>query len=532
MRELSKKRKERIEEDRLREEERERDEERKRRETKKGELKKASKKKDRDEPEIDSRPPAVGAHGLARQDGVDVHKAPPSASSPSTQPEADAAPTTNEDAPSPPASETSHQPPPAPAIAHYETFGEDPTQFDDPTIYHIRDLTPDMPEEEKKSILCVSHYPHDNLEDLTPGTPPDMDFTIAKPSNQINYSTFQAYVEPYIRPLTEEDVAFLRERGDRVTPYIVPARGTAPYREVWAKEDGASHHDFSSRLLPNEARGNIESMTDDIAETDTISAGPITSRVLQSLRHNPNLSIPDSSNQQNGDVSMTNGESTAASNDASTNGVNDDETVATFTKPSTWFPETTGTSAHKFPASSSRDFPSMEQRTLQELRYSGFLTPEATPDYDSHYDDEVAERLRHLQAELQHISRENAVRKARVLELTEERMAMQEYSTIADDLDTQINTAYLKRNRTLNKPKKGVGKARPGQGGTGGVAVSRNAVSEGVRMLMDRRKEWRDLIGPVVDFGQTRIPKDSVFDKASMERLAKAEAEAGDVEGE
>ncbi|KAL1304524.1 hypothetical protein AAFC00_003509 [Neodothiora populina] len=392
-----------------------------------------------------------------------------------------------------------------------------------------------MSEEQKKQILCVARYPHSDLHDLTPGTPPDMDFSNAKPSSQINFSTFQAYVEPYIRPLTEEDVAFLKERGDRVTPYIIPPRGPAPYKEIWAKEDGVSYHNFNPHLSANDARGSIENMTDDVAETDEISNGPIMSRLLQLLRHDQNPNTNDPSNQQSGDVSMVNGESTGAVQDAEgtsqfTTG-NEDETLAAF-KPSTYFPDSSAFSGQKFPFASFRDVPTFEQRTLQELRYSGFLTPEADPEYDSFYDDEVAARLRHLQSELQYISRQNGARKARVLELTEERMAMQEYSTIADDLDSQINTAYLKRNRTMSKPKKGVGKARPGQAGTGGVAVTRNAVSEGVRMLMDRRKEWRDLIGPVVDFGTTTIPKETVFDKASMDRLDKVEAETGEVEGE
>lgn len=381
-----------------------------------------------------------------------------------------------------------------------------------------------MSDDEKKAIFCVARFPHDDLHDLTPGTPPDMDFSIAKPTNQINFSTFQAYVEPYIRPLTEEDVAFLKERGDRVTPYLIPPRGAMPYTEVWAKEDGVSHHDFNLRLPSNEPRGNIEDMNDDVAETAQISAGPLISRLMSGFRHDPHVTKDE---QPNGDVSTTNGDS-AAGGQENEQSINNDETdaVASF-KPATYFPD-----QYKIPPNAGRDFAPIEQRTLQELRYCGFITPETTPDYDSHFDDEVAARLRYLQSELQRVSRENAARKARVLELTEERMAMQEYSTIADDLDTQINTAYLKRNRTMSKPKKGAGKGRPGGAGTGGVAVSRNLVSEGVKMLMDRRKEWRELIGPVVDFGQQRIPKESVFDKENMARLEKVEAEAGDEEAE
>jgi len=393
-----------------------------------------------------------------------------------------------------------------------------------------------MTEEEKKRILCVSHYPRHDLDNMIPGTPPDMDFSNAKPSNQINFSTFQASVEPYIRPLTEEDVAFLKERGDRVTPYMMPKRGPSPYREVWAKEDGSAYNDLTKTRNPNEPRGSIEDMNDEKAETDQFSNPPILSRLLQTFRHEPTMSNTDTSTQQNPDVSMLNNDDAAVVNQdsdapfAQPNGTTDDDALLNF-KPATYFSELSATPTFKLPTSSSRDVASLDQRALQELRYCGFLSPDATPDYDSHYDDEVAERLRHLQNELRIISRENGARKARVLELTEERMAMQEYSTIADDLDSQINTAYLKRNRTMSKPKKGAGKARPGHAGTGGVAVSRNAVSDGVRMLMDRRKEWRELIGPVVDFGQTSIPKNTVFDKATMERLDKAEAEAGHAEG-
>lgn len=69
-----------------------------------------------------------------------------------------------------------------------------------------------MSEEEIKEIYSVSQYPHDDLHDLVPGTPPDKDLSNAKPPNQVAANTFQTYVDPYFRPLTEEDLAFLRER--------------------------------------------------------------------------------------------------------------------------------------------------------------------------------------------------------------------------------------------------------------------------------------------------------------------------------
>ena len=44
------------------------------------------------------------------------------------------------------------------------------------------------------------------------GIPPDKDFSNAKPTNQVSANTFLAYIEPFVRPLTEEDMAFLKEK--------------------------------------------------------------------------------------------------------------------------------------------------------------------------------------------------------------------------------------------------------------------------------------------------------------------------------
>lgn len=119
------------------------------------------------------------------------------------------------------ASDDSHQPAPALPIPQFQTFGPDPSTFDDPTIYHIHDVTPGMTDEEKQIIYGVAQYPHDNLHDLTPGTPPDRDFSNAKPPNQATASTFANYLEPYVRPFTEEDVAFLRERVSCSSPAVL-----------------------------------------------------------------------------------------------------------------------------------------------------------------------------------------------------------------------------------------------------------------------------------------------------------------------
>jgi len=104
------------------------------------------------------------------------------------------------------------EPHPVTAIPDYQTFGPDPSTFDDPTVYDLPKVDPDMTEEEKKRVLGVVYYPQDDLHDLTPGTPPDRDFSNAKPANQVTANQFATYLEPYVRPLTEDDLAFLKER--------------------------------------------------------------------------------------------------------------------------------------------------------------------------------------------------------------------------------------------------------------------------------------------------------------------------------
>lgn len=136
----------------------------------------------------------------------------------------------------------SHQPPPAASIAQYQTFGPDPTTFDDPTIYHIRPVTDDMTDEEKAEIFSVAQFPHNDVSHLIAGTIPDKDFSNAKPSNQVNANTFQAYIEPYLRPLTEEDMAFLKER---VSPLRPPFEGQADQSRAIDQRHSSCHAEES-----------------------------------------------------------------------------------------------------------------------------------------------------------------------------------------------------------------------------------------------------------------------------------------------
>jgi len=491
--------------------------------------------------------------------------------------------------------------PPPPARPQANTFGDDPSTFPDPTVYEILPVKPGMTEEEIKEIYSVASYPKSDLADLIAGDPPDKDFSSAKPSNQINFSTFSTYVDPYFRPYTEEDLAFLRERGDRVNPFIMPKRGKKHYTEIWAEEDGAMAIDSTpgrDKLPPNQARGSIENMDDDVAETDKLSVGPLLARLLQAMRPEhraqPAEDKPMLVNGGDGDISMngiasfdfssteptTNGSggmNGLANGNSSTPINGSSQPQQSSLPPATFMPES-NSEAWKKATHPKLDYNQVDERIKQELRHIGFLPPlpgqdsssnnngngnSSTPqpadssaasaaatavEYDGHYDDEVAARMRLLQGRLREQVLINGARKSKIHQLVKERMAFQEYQTILEDLDSQVQAAYLKRTRTMGKKPK---KARPGGGsnaaaapaagagaGAGGVGMARPGIGDLTKTLMDRRRRWLELgtifdeEGRPVKVPRSSDPNSSIFKPEEMAGLIKNEKEAWEEEVE
>ncbi len=326
----------------------------------------------------------------------------------------------------------------------------------------------------------------------------------------------------------------------------MPRRGKRHYTEIWADEDGSisteSTQQSRDKLPPNQPRGNMEQMDDEIAETEQISAGPLLNRLLSVMRFEHRATPGEDKATTNG---LLNGNGTSSMNGL-TNGdnINEPDPTTDDTKPerippATFIPDSTQP-GWKVPTTR-LDYAQIDERLKAELRYIGFLGPESEPDYDAHYDDDIAERLRTLQSELRKQSIINGARKARILELARERMAYQEYSTILEDLDGQVQQAYLKRTRTLGKGKKHA--KRPGGagggshyvgGGPGAAGVTKPGIGDVARQLMERRRKWIDSIGPVFgdDITEVKGEGHGVFGEADMAPLLKAEREGWDEEGE
>ncbi|KAI0468525.1 histone acetyltransferases subunit 3-domain-containing protein [Xylaria cf. heliscus] len=427
--------------------------------------------------------------------------------------------------------------PPAREAPQFQTFGEDPSTFPDPTVYEIRDTKAGMSVQELQELYSVAVFPKTDLADQIAGDPPDKDFSNAKPTNQISFSTFSTYVEPYFRPFAEEDLTFLRERGDRVTPFVMPKRGKKHYSEVWAEEDGAMAIDSNGqgrdRLAPNQPRGTIDNMDDDVAETDKLSVGPVLSRLLQAMR-------PEARAQPSEDKPMINGVNAESDVKDEVNG--DGGTAAgeegRSNPPAAFMPESTS-EAWKKATHPKLDYLQVDERIKQELRHIGFLPQDSFDgDYDGHFDDEVAARLRLLQERLRQQILINGARKARLTDLVKERMAHQEYQTILEDLDTQVQGAYLKRTRTMGKSKKS---KRPGGAGGGshpaggaGAGMARPGIGDVTKTLMERRRRWIDNIGTVFDDENLgKVPRASdadstIFKPEIMTDLMKKERQTWD----
>lgn len=339
----------------------------------------------------------------------------------------------------------------------------------------------------------------------------------------------------------------------------MPGRGKRFYTEVWAEEDGHisldGAHQAGEKLPPNQARGGLEQMDDDRTETDQISSGPLVSRLLSAMRVEHRPSPMEDKDKPNGFINGTGETSTNGFVNpvpTSTDNPPDDNKAASL-PPATFMPES-NSQGWKTPTTK-LDHHQVEERLKVELRHIGFFNQDSEPDYDAHKDDEIAERLRTLQAELRRVSVWNGARKARVLELANERMAHQEYTTILEDLDSQVQQVYLKRTRTLGKSKKNA--KRPGGAGGGshlvangggagasaanGVAgssssagVTKPGIGDMARQLMERRKKWEGKIGPVFGDDVTRVrgSREGIFTDEVMEPLRKAELERWDEEDE
>lgn len=387
-----------------------------------------------------------------------------------------------------------------------------------------------------KKKYGVASYPENDLKDLLPGEIPDIDFSKTKaPSNQVQFTTYQSYIESFFRPFSNEDITFANEKfvmppeldnlsyDPLVSPYLIPKLGVF-YADVWAEEDAALRSKLSSPgvqkppLESYKPKGNADNLVDEKMLTEDISCGPLSSRLLSAI-----LSVHEANRTGQEDRGNFNGESDQIKKEGS---IMDDNIFSDDVATQLDFGDT-----YKV-ASEVNDFYSMEERLKRELKYIGIFMNFPSRDEDKpkrsgniidtddwimeKEDDEVCTEIRALQEELKGVVVRNRQRKKYLIPILEEQLAYQEYCTILEDLDKQVDQAYVKRLKAKSKKKKTQEVTNTAQ---------QQAANSGLRALLDKRKRWIDNIGKLFKPAEImkRIPSESIF---------KNEVQSDDEEGD
>ncbi|ODV80350.1 uncharacterized protein CANTADRAFT_233189 [Suhomyces tanzawaensis NRRL Y-17324] len=402
-----------------------------------------------------------------------------------------------------------------------------------------------------KKKYGVSSYPESDLQNLLPGQIPNIDFSKGKPpANQVQFTTYQTYIEPYFRTFTNEDLDFLNEEDilppgfektdydANVTPFIIPKLGPL-YSEVWIDEDASLSTKLNSPayqpLLGDsyKPKGSIEQLSDEMLYTEEISCGPLSSRLISAILGN---------NEANVDYDEESEKASDNENEKALEPTNDEEVATKLNSGEDYRLNT-----------EVNDFYSVEERLKRELKYIGIFMNLPNSEEEAKLklkeghssqssisgkgssiiddddwirnkeDDEVCAEIRALQKQLRESSSRNRVNKKKLIPSVEEHIAYQEYSTILDDLDKQVDQAYIKRLKGKNKKKK-----QPGATPT----PQQHAVNSGLRGLLEKRRRWIDNIGKLFPAPEImkRVPDDQKLIKEGDVLEEPAEEENGDTE--
>ena len=256
-------------------------------------------------------------------------------------------------------------------------------------------------------------------------------------------NAFGSYIEPYFRHFSEEGLAFLRERGDRVTPYIIPKLGRH-CSEQWAEEDGANL--LARAVGAAGAMGTASSASASASPAATASAAasaaafaspaPATNssaaRPANALRGWPDGLCEDREDASCARCCRVCWPPTCPKI-CPTPPTPTPPAVPTLppAKPPRHRPPRR-TYATSLPNSADfnweiptgkADYAMLDERIRREMVYVGLLNPSQGLDFANSKDDEVSARLRALQRQQRQQSAINGARKARIAEKLKEQLA-------------------------------------------------------------------------------------------------------------
>ena len=357
------------------------------------------------------------------------------------------------------------------------------------------------------------------------------------------------------------------------TPYSIPKLGPL-YTETWYREDldeykrmlgkntDSTHHSNfgppqklayppqprhdQSTIVPKKSPKDIN---DSALEMDDVSLGPLTSRLLSAILKDRGHA--DDIEVHNGPVVKEEANTPMTPNNALLSDVISHESLSGAQTPmsdTSNLGKLMDEGYHVGPGTTSLlkmdlrwmldsvdlDYPTLEEKLKRELKYVGIYpnTPKSgnnsnnngggrteDPDWlNSREDDEICAELRELQNTLREVTVKNQKYKEVLRPLVDRYMAWQEYSSILDDLDKQVDQAYIKRTRVPKKRKKHHGSSSTSSSNSSQIAQQK-AANSNLKSLLEKRQRWITKIGPL--FGppelMKRIPKKSIFNEMDQE---------------
>lgn len=370
------------------------------------------------------------------------------------------------------------------------------------THFDLFEDVDDEDEERLKKKLGVVSFPKEDLSTLTAGPVPMDDLTNSRPTNQLQFSTYSSFLEPYFRPFTDEDIHFLQQPtvndgseaanlrgGKKLSAFVFPPLGPN-YKQQWALQDaeiGGNEppkeppSELPQLYVPKKQIADLDSRNVEATNT-SVSLGPLSERLVAAI-------FPD--------VSGTEPAS---------------EPVA-------------ASIPLKRPSTTTDDLSVLEERVKSEFRYVGLLdismlrkfdklkndfklaVPPPRDDFadptavdidwvNGSEDDEISRELRFLQSKLKSVSQRNVQYKEFLLPVIKDQLALQEYQSILQDLDKQVDQAYLRR---LKAPKVSASKNKKKKVEGADQNLETKIVDQkpAIKALINKRDRWIRNLGPL-----------------------------------
>lgn len=310
----------------------------------------------------------------------------------------------------------------------------------------------------------------------------------AKLASQTPINVFWNYIEPFFKPIDENDLRSL-EDGSRFIdplPFTIPPLGRH-YEERWREQYGY----VSSRPASGAPRRAAAAAASILGADQQTQASPHLPLKVSSIRERllammieENLTVPETE----GSSSSSGSSSANASNSDLTSAVIDEGIESTTLSKTGGSGGGGGGSPTPTPTTAFIDHIPVDERIKQELAQAGLCM--FVPQVDYQEDDEICAEIRVLQRRLCETVCLNHYRKRRLASVVRERLAAQEFYLLLGDVDKQIEQAFAKRAKGLKKRQQSQHKRHggtPSSGSTAAAAATLSPQAAAALPLVDTR---------------------------------------------